>query len=147
MSRKLLYFLTNEVKKAVSLVDFAKKSRYEAGVDLRHSERKFENAQASDEASGRKMFELAEKVSINKARYDERCSYVVKAESLLDDACAEVIEYAIDICVPEAYRKTATADYISGSDSIHVFFGENDCAHYILDLHTKKIKHIKEIKA
>lgn len=143
MSTKILSGLRHEVSSSMSFLAFINEEVTKSYDDLVQTRRNLEVMLASGKASDKDISALKADLALKERCCDDKSKYSKYAETLLDNACAELIEYAIDICVPEQYRKDATTDYVSGNKTIDIFWGKNNANHCVLDLYTKKIKHIK----
>ena len=143
MSAKILAMLRQDVLHALSILEETKKAVAKSPDDLAQAKRMLAAVLANGNASGKEISELEAYVASKERFSNEKDKYLKLAETLVEDACAELVDYVIDICVPEEHRKDAIVDYISGNVTADVFWGKDQENHCVLDLRTKKIKHIK----
>lgn len=139
MSNRILTYLRGEVRYAMSSFTSAQESRVRAEADLKHAE----NMIASMRASGnlQELAALNEKHALCKQAYDTEVWRAKKAENILEDVCADICQYAIDVCVPHQWQKSVQTDYVAGGSVVHLFFNERHC---IFDLCTKEFNYVKK---
>lgn len=135
--------LRQDVSHALSILEETKKAVAKSPDELAQAKRILAAVLANGNTIDKELSDLKAHVASRERFYNERDKYLKLAETLVEDACAELVDYVIDICVPEEHRKDARVDYISGNVMADVFWGKDQENHCVLDLRTKKIKHIK----